>query len=124
MASRLLRDDKKAMRDFRQEAMSIACLDHDGIINVYDFGLSANQQPYLVMEYFQGPTLKDVLENEQRLSLPRFCSIFSEICNAMQSAHEHNVVHCDIKPANIQTVAEVGALIAALTPPQTQIVSG
>ncbi len=93
--------DKKAMRDFRQEAMSIACLNHDGIIGVYDFGISAVRQPYLVMEYFEGVTLKDILEKEQRLPLPRFCAIFSAICDAMQSAHNHNVIHCDIKPANI-----------------------
>jgi DNA-binding NarL/FixJ family response regulator/tRNA A-37 threonylcarbamoyl transferase component Bud32 len=96
-----LLDDKKAMRDFRREAMSIACLNHDGIISVYDFGLSANRQPYLVMEYYQGITLKDLLEKEQRLTLPRFCAIFSEICSAMQFAHDHNIIHCDIKPANI-----------------------
>jgi DNA-binding NarL/FixJ family response regulator/tRNA A-37 threonylcarbamoyl transferase component Bud32 len=96
-----LLDDRKAMRDFRKEAMSIACLNHDGIISIYDFGLSANRQPYLVMEYFQGTTLRDLLENEQRLALPRFCAIFSEICSAMQFAHDHNIIHCDIKPANI-----------------------
>jgi DNA-binding NarL/FixJ family response regulator/tRNA A-37 threonylcarbamoyl transferase component Bud32 len=96
-----LLDDRKAMRDFRKEAMSIACLNHDGIISIYDFGLSANHQPYLVMEYFPGTTLRDLLENEQRLALPRFCDIFSKICNAMQFAHDHNIIHCDIKPANI-----------------------
>jgi serine/threonine protein kinase/CheY-like chemotaxis protein len=96
-----LLDDKKAMRDFRKEAMSIACLNHDGIIGVYDFGISANRQPYLVMELFQSTTLRDILEAEQRLALPRFCAIFSEICSAMQFAHSHNIIHCDIKPANI-----------------------
>jgi DNA-binding NarL/FixJ family response regulator/tRNA A-37 threonylcarbamoyl transferase component Bud32 len=92
--------EKKALREFQQEAMSIACLNHDGIIRIYDFGVSGRGEPYLVMELFEGVTLDTVLKHEVRLNLARFKHIFLQVCDALIAAHAAGVVHCDIKPSN------------------------
>jgi serine/threonine-protein kinase len=94
-------EDVEAMRSFRREAMSIACLDNDNVIRVYDFGVSEKREPYIVMELFEGTTLKQILATEQRLALTRFYVIFSHICSALTAAHAQNLIHCDIKPSNI-----------------------
>ncbi|MDR3616966.1 MAG: protein kinase [Candidatus Obscuribacterales bacterium] len=94
-------EDLQAMRSFRREAMSIACLDNDNVIRVYDFGVSEKREPYIVMELFEGTTLKQILVSEQRLALTRFYVIFSQVCSALIAAHAQNLIHCDIKPSNI-----------------------
>ena len=92
--------EKKAIREFQQEAMSIACLNHDGIIRIDDFGISKRGEPYIVMELCEGTTLDDILKAEIRLQLPRFKVLFLQVCDALIAAHEAGVVHCDIKPSN------------------------
>ena len=65
-------EDVEAMRNFRREAMSIACLDNDNVIRVYDFGVSEKREPYIVMELFEGTTLKQIIESERRLQFESF----------------------------------------------------
>jgi DNA-binding NarL/FixJ family response regulator len=92
--------DKKAIREFQQEGMSIACLNHEGIIGIYDFGVSRDHEPYIVMELCEGITLDDVLKIETRLASPRFKHLFLQVCDALIAAHGAGVIHCDIKPSN------------------------
>ena len=102
--------DKRVIREFQQEAMSIACLDHSGIIRIHDFGVSRRHEPYIVMELCEGTTLEEVLRKETRLSLSRFKHLFLQICNALIAAHAAGVIHCDLKPSNILIVhAEDGS---------------
>jgi len=101
----LLRD-KTAIREFQQEGMSIACLNHEGIVGIYDFGVSLNHEPYIVMELCEGITLDDVLKIETRLALSRFKYLFLQVCDALIAAHAAGVIHCDIKPSNFLIVNE------------------
>lgn len=111
---RNLLSDPIVMQSFRKEAMSIACLDHENIIRLYDFGISSQQEPYLIMELFEGENLRDILVKQHHLTPAEFCAIFSQICKALNSAHSHNIIHCDIKPSNILVRNRDGVMVAKL----------
>ncbi|WP_062307182.1 Stk1 family PASTA domain-containing Ser/Thr kinase [Alicyclobacillus sendaiensis] len=93
-------EDEEFVRRFRQEAQAAARLSHPNIVNVYDVGVEDGQQ-YIVMEYVDGPTLKDVIVERAPLPVEDVIRISKQICSALQHAHELNVVHRDIKPHNI-----------------------
>ncbi|AEJ43195.1 Stk1 family PASTA domain-containing Ser/Thr kinase [Alicyclobacillus acidocaldarius] len=92
--------DEEFVRRFRQEAQAAARLSHPNIVNVYDVGVEDGQQ-YIVMEYVDGPTLKDVIVERAPLPVEEVIRISKQICSALQHAHELHVVHRDIKPHNI-----------------------
>jgi len=96
-----LLDDRDALRGFRQEAMTVACLDHPNVIRIHDFGVSNAGDPYLVMEYFEGETLRELLRKHKSLSPAQFFDVFVPICDALAAAHSAGIVHCDLKPGNI-----------------------
>src|SRR4029450_1587391 len=89
------------LKRFQQEANAVSHLSHPNIIAIHDFGISAETQPYLIMDYLEGTSLSDLLEKEGHLSLERAFPIFLEICEALDHAHEHGVVHRDLKPSNV-----------------------
>jgi DNA-binding NarL/FixJ family response regulator len=93
--------NRQAVKAFQQEARSIANLEHPNIVAVYDFGLTTRHEPYLVMEFIEGQNLETILRTDKKLKLPRFCSIFSQVCDALSTAHKRGVIHCDLKPGNI-----------------------
>ncbi|SIT00868.1 Stk1 family PASTA domain-containing Ser/Thr kinase [Alicyclobacillus vulcanalis] len=93
-------EDEEFVRRFRQEAQAAARLSHPNIVNVYDVGVEDGQQ-YIVMEYVDGPTLKDVIVERAPLRVEEVIRISRQICSALQHAHELHVVHRDIKPHNI-----------------------
>ncbi|RTL44073.1 MAG: response regulator [Candidatus Melainabacteria bacterium] len=111
---RNLLKDAIVLQSFRKEAMAIACLDHENIIRLYDFGISSQQEPYLIMELFEGENLRDILVRQHHLTPAEFCSIFSQVCKALSAAHSHNIIHCDIKPSNILVRNRDGVLEAKL----------
>lgn len=93
-----------ALKRFRLEAEAVSCLNVPNILTVYDFGVSMQGQPYMVMDYLAGTTLGDVLETEGRLDIVRSLHIFKQVCFALEHAHEKNVIHRDLKPSNIMLV--------------------
>lgn len=93
--------DPNSMARLQREARSAANLRHPNIVNVYDFEVSQDGHPYLVMEYIDGRTLQDVISREGRLSERRTLDIFIEACQAFEHAHENGIIHRDIKPSNI-----------------------
>lgn len=93
--------DSEAVRSFRQEAMAVACMEHPNIIRVYDFGVSVGGDPYLIMEYCEAATLRQILISQTRLKPIEFFEVFIPICDALRTAHERGIVHCDLKPSNI-----------------------
>jgi len=89
---------------FRREAQSAASLNHPSIVAVYDTGeeVRGDQRvPYIVMEYVEGRTLRDVLNDERRLPWRRALEITSKTCQALDYSHRQGIVHRDIKPANV-----------------------
>ncbi len=89
---------------FRREAQNAASLNHPAIVAVYDTGETAGATgpvPYIVMEYVDGETLRDVLKNEGPLPPKRAMEIVADICAALDFSHRHGIVHRDIKPANV-----------------------
>ncbi len=85
----------------QQEANAVSHLSHPNIIAVQDFGVAAGGQSYMVMDYFEGRSLDDVLKSEQRLSVDKLLDFVNQTCSALAHAHEKGVVHRDIKPSNI-----------------------
>ena len=88
------------VRRFEREALAVGTLSHDNILALYDFG---EQRPwyYLVMPYIEGGTLRDYLVRRERLTLEEAGSFLNQIASALQYAHDHGVVHRDVKPSNI-----------------------
>jgi serine/threonine protein kinase/tetratricopeptide (TPR) repeat protein len=97
-------NDKQVMKRFENEAKAASLLTHVNLASVYDYGVSADGEPYLVMDYVDGQTLQDVLKVEKSLPVPRFLNIFKQVCDALAHAHMKQLVHRDLKPANIMLV--------------------
>jgi serine/threonine-protein kinase len=100
----LARDATFQLR-FRREAQNAASLNHPAIVAVYDTGEehapTGEELPYIVMEYVNGRTLKEVLGIEGRLQQRRALEIVADICSALDFSHRHSIIHRDIKPANV-----------------------
>jgi hypothetical protein len=89
---------------FRREANNAAVLNHPAIVAVFDTGETTDADgtvPFIVMEYVDGGTLRDVLTAQGRLSPRRAAWIAADICEALDFSHRHGIVHRDIKPANV-----------------------
>ena len=84
---------------FGREARALARLNHPGIVTIHDFG-QADGLYYLVMEYVDGVTLRQLLHGG-RISAREALAIVPQICDALQFAHDQGIVHRDIKPENI-----------------------
>lgn len=86
---------------FRQEAMSLAKLNHPGIVAVYDFGRTEQGLWYIVMEYVDGTDVSRMLEQQGRVRSKDAMAITAHVCDALAYAHARGIIHRDIKPANI-----------------------
>lgn len=98
--------NQKFVMRFRKEAQAIAALSHPNIVSVYDVGSSDEGEPYLIMEYVEGRTLKDVINKLGPLSLDRSLDYIHQILAGLNHAHSYGVVHRDIKPQNIMITPE------------------
>lgn len=92
--------DAKTIQRFQQEARSVSRLKHPNIVDVHEFGVDENKQPYLVMDYLEGNSLFEVVEKEGPLKPARAAAIFLQMADALQHAHEKGVIHRDLKPNN------------------------
>src|SRR5437899_276534 len=92
--------DEPFVRRFEREAVAIGTLAHEHILPLYDFGV---QRPwyYLVMPFVEGGTLRDYLLKREQLTFEEAASFTDQIASALQYAHDHGVVHRDVKPSNI-----------------------
>ena len=93
--------DLAAARRFYQEGRACSLLSHPHTIRVYDFGVSDDGHPYLVMEFLEGRSLEDVLSAEGFLAPARAARIGQQVCRSLHEAHEAGLVHRDLKPANV-----------------------
>lgn len=86
---------------FQQEAKAASHLEHRNIIRVYDFGQTADGQPYMVMDFVEGVNLQNLIKDEKTLPIEESLNIIRQICAGMTHAHGHHVYHRDLKPSNI-----------------------
>lgn len=104
VAIKLLRDeyadDPDFLRRFQKEAQAVARLSHQNIVNIYDFG-NSDDVTYLVMEYVEGSTLKEIIAQYGPLPLNQVIDYSVQICYGLAQAHSQQIVHKDIKPHNI-----------------------
>ena len=99
----LARDPSFLLR-FRREAQAAASLNHPAIVAVYDTGeepSGGTAVPYIVMEYVEGRTLREVLHQEGRLTVQRAVEITADVCAALDFSHRSGIIHRDIKPGNV-----------------------
>ncbi|MGH2693081.1 MAG: Stk1 family PASTA domain-containing Ser/Thr kinase [Actinomycetota bacterium] len=97
--------DEQFVARFRREAQAAAALNHPGIVSVYDTG-SQGDVHYIVMEYVEGRTLRDIIRQEGPLLPERATEITEAVAGALAAAHEGGLVHRDIKPGNIMITRE------------------
>ncbi len=103
IAPQFMRNEEFVAR-FKREARAAGRLRHPNVVDVTDFGFTMagkDQVAYLVMEYLDGCTLGDVLEEEKRLPLEWVVDILEQVCSAVHEAHKQGIVHRDLKPDNI-----------------------
>ncbi|MBN1443067.1 MAG: protein kinase [Planctomycetes bacterium] len=98
--SKELSNDESFVRRFIEEARSAAQLNHGNIVHINDVG-DYHGVFYFTMEYVDGVTLKDELQEHERLPVRRAVDIVLQVCGALQHAHSRGIIHRDIKPENI-----------------------
>jgi serine/threonine-protein kinase len=99
----LARDPSFYLR-FRREAQNAAALNHPAIVAVYDTGeaeTAAGPLPYIVMEYVNGVTLRDIVHTDGPMPPQRAIEVIADACQALNFSHQHGIIHRDVKPANI-----------------------
>lgn len=97
-------DDNNFIRKFKRESLAAASISHPNIVSIYDVGSEESEYDkthYIVMEYIDGKTLKEVINEEGRLNEKRALNYCVQIAEALKVAHSKNIVHRDIKSQNI-----------------------
>ena len=89
---------------FLREARSASMINHPNVVEITDFGVTPDNQPFFVMEYLQGKDLSQLLGESGSLPWKRVRSIALQICHALQAAHDQGVIHRDMKPGNVVLV--------------------
>jgi len=109
VAIKMLRHDKAMDPDFsdkfRHEAKTIAQLNHENIVKVYDIE-ELHKTIFIIMEYLHGVPLDKILKRNPRLPYPRVTDILLQVCSGLAYAHRQGIVHQDVKPGNIFVQAD------------------
>ncbi|MFF0825672.1 Stk1 family PASTA domain-containing Ser/Thr kinase [Brevibacillus sp. NPDC003359] len=92
--------DEDFVNRFRREAQAVASLSHPNVVGVYDVGQEGDTH-YMVMEYIEGYTLKEVIIQRGALPVEEAVRVAEQICDALDHAHQNQIIHRDIKPHNI-----------------------
>ncbi|MQA27308.1 MAG: protein kinase [Micromonosporaceae bacterium] len=117
---------------FRAEARVMATINHPGVVSVYDYGEDSldggGNVAFLVMQYVEGEPLHRVLANAGRLTSQRAMDLIAQAANALQAAHNHGIIHRDVKPGNLLVrpngelvLTDFGIARSALTGNLTQV---
>jgi serine/threonine protein kinase len=93
-------ESEEARARFAQEAHSASQLDHENIVTISDFGVTADQRPFFVMELLRGRTLDMRLE-EGPMSIEEVVAVSVPVARALAHAHAEGVIHRDVKPENV-----------------------
>lgn len=102
-------EDNNFIRKFKRESLAAASISHPNIVSIYDVGtekIDDKEVHYIVMEYIDGKTLKDLINDEGRLSEKRALNYCIQIAEALKVAHSKHIVHRDIKSQNIMVTRD------------------
>lgn len=102
-------EDNNFIRKFKRESLAAASISHPNIVSIYDVGTEKVEEKevhYIVMEYIDGKTLKDLINDEGRLSEKRALNYCIQIAEALKVAHSKHIVHRDIKSQNIMVTRD------------------
>ena len=97
--------DKNFVARFKNEAQTLARLNHPNIVQVHDWG-EFDDSYFICMEYIEGNSLKEIIERKGTLPPRTVVNYAVQICNALLMAHKNNLIHRDIKPQNILVTTE------------------
>ncbi|MBX9567456.1 MAG: protein kinase [Candidatus Obscuribacterales bacterium] len=86
---------------FEREAQAMNMLDHPSLIKIYEFGITEQNVPFIIMEYVEGSPLSLVLSKYKSIPLKQALPLFIDICEGLEHAHTQSIIHRDLKPANI-----------------------
>ncbi len=94
-------DDADAIRRFEREADAISRINHKNIAQLFAFGRTPDNVPYLVMEYIDGPTFMDIINKRLEFTIAEIVNFFIQVAEGLQAAYMENIIHRDIKPQNL-----------------------
>ncbi|HEX4423048.1 MAG TPA: serine/threonine-protein kinase, partial [Kofleriaceae bacterium] len=89
---------------FLNEAKAVNLIDHQNIVNVYDYGDNLEGSIYFVMEFLAGETLEGLMRERRPMQVPLLLHVFGQVARALAAAHAKQIVHRDLKPANVYVV--------------------
>lgn len=95
-----LSDDAMALVRFQREASAASRLSHPNVVDIYDVGEYEGMH-YIVMEYIRGRTLKELISQRGALDVDEAIGIMKQLVSAVDQAHDHHIIHRDIKPQNV-----------------------
>ena len=105
VAAKLIREElvggPGAAERFQSEARLAAALSHPNVVTVHDIGVTPGGRPFFIMELLKGCTLRDELERTRRLPAARVRHLLRGVCLAIESAHQREMIHRDVKPENV-----------------------
>lgn len=93
--------EPEAVKRFFREAKTVSQVKHHHVVTLYDFGMSSHGQPYIVMDYLKGKSLKQISKANGPLTFEQADIIFKQVVDGLAAAHALEVVHRDLKPENI-----------------------
>ena len=103
------RNGPEFLERFKREAISAARCIHPNIVMVLEYGQDGDM-PFIVMEFVEGASLQDIIKSGKGISLQKTLSIISQLLKALHAAHQLNIVHRDIKSANVMILKESGSV--------------
>jgi serine/threonine-protein kinase len=104
-------ETEEALARFRREAQAAGRLTHPNIVGVFDYG-ETGDIAYIVMEYVDGPSVKSLVDKQERFAIADTMRIMTDLLNGLQFSHARGVVHRDIKPANVMLTTDGQSKIA------------
>ncbi len=103
--------DDTTRERFRREAQALAQIEHDHIVDIYEFG-EIDGRPFYAMTLINGPTLAELVKRDERPTPEELCVGLAGVANALQALHDAGIIHRDVKPSNIM-IAEDGRYMLA-----------